>query len=405
MSRTTASLAALAIAVSFATPLASNAQDRPRRAADGAQTPPAGQTGRGAGAPPASQAPTSAQDAPPEAAPARPTAAASQTPDTGSFQQSCRNVAFDGTSLSAECLSSRGAWRSSTLASTRCTGDIGNSDGLLACNGAKAADRGYVVAQGAASALPSGSYSETCRDLKAQNGALSGSCPDASGRLRTSQLSYAGCRGDIGNTDGQLVCNGGATTGGDYAQQPQTARSAQTDRNSQNGRTSQTRQTGAANSRDGGYGQDSGYGSSNSERRQPEDSSRNGYAAPSGYGAQAYGQPSYQQPSYGAPSYGQPAYGQQGYGQPQGYGQQGYGQPSYGQPGYVQPGGQPSYGQPSYGQPAYGQQGYGQPPGGGRPSSGQPAYGQPTPPRGSYGYDQDGYPLPPPPPSYSPYGR
>ena len=280
---------------------------------------------------------------------------------TGSFQSTCRNVSFVGTTLTAECLSGNGAWRASSLESTRCSGDIGNGNGLLVCNGATAADRGYVNVQTAAAAsqrpaavaLPSGSYSASCRNVTASNGSLTGQCADSSGRLRSSTLAYAGCRGDIGNTNGQLVCQGGTTTGGDYVA------------------TAPSNSGGRNGNQNGGRGQDS-YGRSGS--------------GSSSYGSSAYGQPSYGSSSYGQPSYGQPAYGStRGYDDGR-YSSQTYGQPAYGQPSY----GQPSYGQQGYGRPAYPQ-----------PTYGQPGYGQPTRQR----YDEDGYPIPAPPPPPNYYGR
>jgi hypothetical protein len=298
------------------------------------------------------------------------------SPNTGSFQQSCRNVAFDGTTLTAECLSSRGAWRASSLASTRCKGDIGNGDGLLVCNGATATDRGYVNVQTAGpAAAPSGSYTATCRNVSAANGQLTGQCADSAGRLRSSSLAYAGCRGDIGNVNGQLVCTGGVTTGGDYVTTAESGRG-----------------NSSGPSRDrGGDGRSGG-----------SNAASNGLlggllgAQTGGYGQQGYGQP-----IYGQQGYGQPGYGRDDRASPYGQQQPGYGQPPYAPPAY----GQPQYAQPGYGQPGYGQPAYG------RPGSSQPGYGQPAyrpSPQAPYGYDEDGVPLPPPStsPGYSdPYRR
>ena len=318
-------------------------------AASGADAQTGGRTRGAGGAPPAGSAAATPASTMPQAAA---TGNGGASAFTGSFQSTCRNVSFVGSTLTAECLSSNGAWRASALESTRCSGDIGNGNGLLVCNGATAADRGYVNVQTAAAAsqrpaavaLPSGSYSSSCRNVTASNGSLTGQCADSAGRLRSSSLAYAGCRGDIGNTNGQLVCQGGTTTGGDYVA------------------TAPFNSGGRNGNQTGGRGQDS-YGRSGS--------------ASSSYGQPSYGQPAYDSSRgyddgrYSSPTYGQPAYGQPSYGQ-QGYGQQGYGRPTYPQS--------------SYGQPTYGQQGY----------------GQPTRQR----YDEDGYPIPappPPPPSY--YGR
>jgi hypothetical protein len=57
---------------------------------------------------------------------------------TGSYQQSCRNVQNSNGTLSAECSDGRGGYRSSSLSSSQCRGDIGNNGGMLSCNGANA---------------------------------------------------------------------------------------------------------------------------------------------------------------------------------------------------------------------------------------------------------------------------
>lgn len=55
---------------------------------------------------------------------------------SGSFQSSCRNVQTGNGSLTAECSDGRGNYRSSTINSSQCRGDIGNNGGMLSCNGA-----------------------------------------------------------------------------------------------------------------------------------------------------------------------------------------------------------------------------------------------------------------------------
>jgi hypothetical protein len=66
----------------------------------------------------------------------------------GSYQASCRNVASLGNGfISAECADGSGRYRSSTLQASACQGDIGNQNGILACNGAVAQAGAYVPGQ------------------------------------------------------------------------------------------------------------------------------------------------------------------------------------------------------------------------------------------------------------------
>jgi CVNH domain-containing protein len=57
---------------------------------------------------------------------------------------------------------------------------------------------------------PPGSYQQSCRDYRMQGSTLTALCRRAGGRgeLLTA-LNVAHCVGDIGNNNGQLVCNGG----------------------------------------------------------------------------------------------------------------------------------------------------------------------------------------------------
>lgn len=57
---------------------------------------------------------------------------------------------------------------------------------------------------------PPGSYRESCRDIRMQGPTLTALCRGAHGRgERLTALNVSRCSGDIGNNDGNLVCNGG----------------------------------------------------------------------------------------------------------------------------------------------------------------------------------------------------
>jgi len=63
---------------------------------------------------------------------------------------------------------------------------------------------------GYAQALPSGSYRESCRDIRMQGPTLTALCRRANGRgEQLTALNIAHCVGDVGNNNGNLVCNGG----------------------------------------------------------------------------------------------------------------------------------------------------------------------------------------------------
>jgi hypothetical protein len=72
---------------------------------------------------------------------------------------------------------------------------------------------GAVVLAGlsfAASAqAPPGSYQQSCRDIRMQGPNLTAFCRRIDGREQPTGLNIAHCVGDIGNNNGNLMCNGG----------------------------------------------------------------------------------------------------------------------------------------------------------------------------------------------------
>ena len=128
----------------------------------------------------------------------RPTAAAPTAIDddypAGSYQQTCRDINMRGDDLRARCMDTGGHYRSAFLdAADRCWGDISNNNGRLVCekNGT----------------LPSGGYTQTCRDVRVRYGALRALCQDRTGAwVDTSLDAFSRCNGVIQNIDGQLRC-------------------------------------------------------------------------------------------------------------------------------------------------------------------------------------------------------
>jgi hypothetical protein len=53
-----------------------------------------------------------------------------------------------------------------------------------------------------------GTYLRTCRNIQMSGGMLTADCADRNGRYRQSTIRYTQCRGDIGNRNGLLNCNG-----------------------------------------------------------------------------------------------------------------------------------------------------------------------------------------------------
>lgn len=120
------------------------------------------------------------------------TTALADSAPPGSYQKTCSDISYDGTTLKAQCKTMQGAPMAASLAyPTSCIGDIGNINGVLACAG------------------PNGSYAMTCRNMMVQGTTLSGECQKRDQSwIRASLANFQGFHGDITNCDGMLQ-NGG----------------------------------------------------------------------------------------------------------------------------------------------------------------------------------------------------
>lgn len=59
-------------------------------------------------------------------------------------------------------------------------------------------------------AAPPGTYARTCRGVRDIGpGMMAAECRTVNGNFRFSSLDFRGCRGDIGNNNGILMCDGG----------------------------------------------------------------------------------------------------------------------------------------------------------------------------------------------------
>lgn len=121
----------------------------------------------------------------------------------GSYQQSCRNIQFDGRRLRAQCRDTDRNWQSTELDTRDCdrNEEIVNDDGDLACR-----LRGGEDQEG--QEPPQGSYERSCRDIEFDGRYLTAECRDEHGKWRNARLDVRDCDRDeeIVNDDGELAC-------------------------------------------------------------------------------------------------------------------------------------------------------------------------------------------------------
>ena len=130
----------------------------------------------------------------------------------GSYIQTCSNARVDGGRLYAECRTSTRSSRYSSIEYGRCSGDISNSEGLLVCSGAQGrfenGNGGGGNNGGGNSGRPNGSFTQSCNDVRVENGRLYAQCLDTRRNRTGTSIEYGRCTGDIGNSNGLLTCSG-----------------------------------------------------------------------------------------------------------------------------------------------------------------------------------------------------
>jgi len=120
----------------------------------------------------------------------------------GSYQQSCRQLSVVGPKrpdalLTAECRSTKGQWRPTSLYYKNCTDDIVNDNGTLVCANEQAGDN-----------LPPGNWRTTCRNGYIDGRALHAECPSFGGRWVEAGLEMGGCPwGPVTSANGALACD------------------------------------------------------------------------------------------------------------------------------------------------------------------------------------------------------
>jgi hypothetical protein len=140
------------------------------------------------------------------------TSAMAQPEPDGTFTESCQNIQVRNGDLRAQCRAVNGSLNWTTLDDyEQCDGDIANLNGELVCRGG-ADDRGRDRdndrdRDGSRGSLPDGSYRQSCRDIRTDDGDLFAECRDRQGRYQDSELeNYRRCDGEIVNDDGDLRC-------------------------------------------------------------------------------------------------------------------------------------------------------------------------------------------------------
>jgi|SRR5579883_2192436 len=116
----------------------------------------------------------------------------------GSYSQTCREIHTDGNTLFAKCLSSNGDYLPARLDRVdACNDDITNVEGQLQCN----------KGEGNRGRYPSGSYTQTCREIHMEGDRIVARCQTADGGWHNTALEdFDRCRGDISNENGNLRC-------------------------------------------------------------------------------------------------------------------------------------------------------------------------------------------------------
>ena len=133
----------------------------------------------------------------------------------GDYVQTCRNIYMDGNRLVAECQKRNGGWRGTSLDNVDlCTDQIVNNNGRLVCpqgdggygyNGGYGNDRGYRG--GWQGGIPSGTYTETCRNIYVDGDRLIADCQKRDGGWRHTSLDDVQfCNSAPANDNGRLVC-------------------------------------------------------------------------------------------------------------------------------------------------------------------------------------------------------
>ena len=116
----------------------------------------------------------------------------------GSYQQTCSDISVKKGTLHARCKDEKGKTHRAGLDHyENCTTDIANKNGSLVC----------AQREGGAAVQPSGSYTQTCKDIHMRGGTLHAICKSYDGHEAPAVLRDADrCAQGVVNVNGVLNC-------------------------------------------------------------------------------------------------------------------------------------------------------------------------------------------------------
>jgi CVNH domain len=121
----------------------------------------------------------------------------------GAYQQSCSGISVKKGTLYARCQDDKGKGHSTKLADyEKCGAEIINKNGNLGC-----ANNDGANAESAAPSQPTGSYTETCKDIRMKGNTLHAICKSLDGHEAPTSLHEANrCSQGVINLNGILNC-------------------------------------------------------------------------------------------------------------------------------------------------------------------------------------------------------
>jgi hypothetical protein len=124
--------------------------------------------------------------------------AAQETNPEGTYQQTCSDISVSRGTLYAKCQDTKGKSHSAKLSHYEKCSDIANKDGKLECAGGS---------QALAPSQPSGSYTDSCRNIQMKGSTLHAVCKSLDGREMPTTLKDANrCAEGVANINGILNC-------------------------------------------------------------------------------------------------------------------------------------------------------------------------------------------------------
>ena len=124
--------------------------------------------------------------------------AAPQANPEGTYQQTCSDISVSRGTLYARCQDTQGKSHSAKLSHYQGCSEIANNNGKLECAGQSQAD---------ASSQPTGSYTDSCRNIQMKGTTLHAVCKSLDGREMPTTLKDANrCAEGIANINGILNC-------------------------------------------------------------------------------------------------------------------------------------------------------------------------------------------------------